>query len=415
MNNRINVAIIMYGYPLGVSVAIINTIQDLNRRGNHVSLFIDSSSYYSAPLRYNNKLFSLHIFQDSRSIPFKAVNKLCRIIRRYQLEQVQQVVPTNLFSYIKTYDSALKYYIEFVRARINNTYTHLMAFEFIGIAVANEVIEKQKLIYNSLELIRYELCPNNKMRGLKHLEKNSLPRVDYVLMANKERAIIFSTEYQYDMNKIKILPICGIGDSIIKRTSYFKKKFQISQNKTIVLYSTNFKPWAMCHEIIESMHSWPKDFVLVFHTWNQSCLKDDYFRTMLELAKDLPVYFSTDFVEHEDLPTLLASADLALLFYSPLYRPGDENFSEIAGSSNKLAEYLKATLPVIAYGGHSLNTLIELQKIGVYVNSPDNIGKALVEIIRNYNVYKEACIKYYNKQFRFETVFDVIYADLFLS
>ncbi len=407
------IGIVMYQYPLGVSTAIVNTIKELNQRGDKVILFIDEYSYYPAPLKYEHPLFSLAIFHDKRTFFCKVSNRIVREAHKFLSEVIFRKIADNINNYIKLYDTNLENYLKFVKLHINSSFTHLIAFELLGIAIAKEAVKTQKLIYYNLELLRYELCPDNRWRGIKKLEKNSLARVDHVIIPNAARAKAFSSENGYDVNRIEILPICNRGDSIIERTDYFRKKFSIPEDKLIVIYSTNIVSWAMCHEIIQSLHVWPKEFILVLHTWSKVSTKSKYYQDMVKLSKGLPVYFSTEFIDYDDLPFVLASADIALLFYSPYYRPGEENFEEIIASSNKLAEYLKATLPIIAHGVISLNDLVKSSKIGVYIDSLDKMHQALLEIKNNYDFYRRSCIECYNNQFRFDRLFDSIYKRIF--
>lgn len=405
------IGIVLYKYPLGISTAIVNTIKELNRRGNCVHLFIDEFTYLNAPLKYTHDLFCLNLFYSERSLAQKAIHKIIRESGKVLYERILKRVPSNIYEYAFIYDLHTLNYLRFLKLSVDESFTHLITFEFIGLAMADLIAMEQKLIYYNMELIRYELCPNNRMRSMKILEKKSISRLEHIIMPNIERAKVFSDEYGYDLDKIKILPICSVGDSLVKRTDYFRKKFKISKEKTIVLYSTNILPWAMCHEIVKSVHSWSKEFVLVLHGWDNIDTK--YYKDMKKFSQDLPVYFSTTYFDYDEFPSVLASADIALLFYSPFYRPGDENFSEIAGSSNKLAEYLKVSLPIIAHAGHSLKTFVESSNIGLFVDSIEDMPLALLKIKQDYDLYRTSCISFYNNHFRFDYLFDTIYEDIF--
>ncbi len=175
----------------------------------------------------------------------------------------------------------------------------------------------------------------------------------------------------------------------------------------MVLYAGNFMPWAQCVETIESMIGWPKDVVLVMHTWNQKSLESQYFEKMQKAALPYEVYFSSDFFTYDDLATALSSADLGLLFYEDI----DQNFNEIVFSSNKMAEYISAGLPVICSPFPSLQSFVSMTGVG-QSSSFHDLGKTIEHIRDNYSSHKSNVIKCYDKYFNFEKYFNAAFGHL---
>jgi glycosyltransferase involved in cell wall biosynthesis len=366
---------------------------------------MDENNYRQSPFKFSHDLYSMNLYSYKWTIPKRAYRKISTLLFNKLLKKV----PEEISDFGRTYDLELLYFLNFLRARIDNSFTHIVGVEAQGISIASEVSGEKRLIYYNMELLQRKSCPDAKWEGIKSAETKSLSKVDTVVIQNDKRAAVFASENVFDTGRIKVLPIFPIGECIIDRTDFFRKKFNISDNKYIILYAGNFHPWAMCLEIIKTVPNWGKEFVLIMHTWNKSATLTPYYRDMVRLAENLPVYFSTDAVGHDELPHALASADIGLLFYRPL----DENFTEIAGSSNKLAEYLRACLPVVTFSGSSLGDLIDTHKIGISVDSIEMLPNALQTIRNNYEIFRDSCVHCYYKHFSFEKHFADIYEDVF--
>lgn len=402
---RKKIAIIMYRYPLGVSTMIINTIKELVRRDDEVVLFIDENTYRQSPFEYKNELYSVHLCSPNWFFLWSAY----RVLGTFVFDKLVKKTFSGIISFSIACDLELLSFLHSLQSRVDNSFTHIIAIEPLGLALAAEVSKGGKIIYYDMELLQNKSCLNTKWKSIKKMELKSLTKVNSVVIQNAERARIFALENNFDINRIMILPIFADGGLVKERTDYFHKKFNIPDNKFCVIYAGNFQPWAMCHEIIRTVPNWSNEFVLIMHTWNKFSTYMKYFKDMVKLAKDLPIYFSTDPIPYEDLTYALASANIGLLFYRPL----DENFTEIAGSSNKFAEYLKACLPVVSLDSGSLGDFINLHGIGISIDSMDRLPEVLLKIKNNYGFYQNSCIRCYDERFSFSKFFDDIYKRLF--
>jgi len=260
----------------------------------------------------------------------------------------------------------------------------------------------EDLIYYNMELLDWSKenpLYKNKLT-LKKLEFEAIKSTTHVMITSPDRARIFCDINQFPKERISVLPIFPLHQESRTRTRYFRDKFSISDQCQIIIYSGNFMPWAMCLEIIKSMDTWPKNTVLVMHTWNKYALSSNYFRKMQNAAKNRPVFFSSDFICYDDLAPALSSADVGLLFYESL----DANFTEILFSSNKMAEYVAAGIPVICSSFPSLRCFVEEHGIGRSVDFFE-IGDALSQIQSENEKYRQNVDQCRRKYFEFEPYF----------
>jgi hypothetical protein len=394
----------MYQYPVGVSTMILNTVFELVGKGNEVALFMDEQTYTTATFDYSHPRFSLHLYPtEAHSIAYRALRK-----GKFLFGNLSGYVRANLAAYARAYDPQLPRFLAFLRLGISDEFTHIIGVEPLGIALAAQVVGDRKLLYYNMELLQEKSCPDARWKSIKAIERGSIEEVGAVVIQNDQRAAVFAKENNFDRNRIVLLPILPLGDCISGKTDGFRTKFGIQSDKCIVLYAGNFQPWALCHEIIQSVRQWDHDFVLVMHTWNRACLSTRYYKEMVELARNLPVCFSTEPVEYTDFPALVASADVGLMFYQAI----DENFTEIMSSSNKLAEYMKACLPIVVFEGGSLGDFVLSRRIGEGIRSFNNLSTSLRQIRRNYESYRRACKDCYEKELSFSKHFDQMWEEI---
>jgi glycosyltransferase involved in cell wall biosynthesis len=242
------------------------------------------------------------------------------------------------------------------------------------------------------------------------MEYRMIQSLDHVAITSPLRAGHFSDINDFDIEKIRVLPVAPIGEPIHKRSSFFREKFGIRDNSKIVLYMGNFEPWFMCLEIIETVKNWPQNFVLIMHTWNKSFLKTQYYGEMVNSAKGVPVYFSSDYIEYVELAAAISSADIGLMFYEAI----DANFSEILFSSNKFGEYLRAGLPIICSDFPSLKEFVEENGVGMAV-PVNELSFAVEQIGNKIDIMKKNAHLCYDEKIRFESFFARFYDQLFVD
>jgi len=149
------------------------------------------------------------------------------------------------------------------------------------------------------------------------------------------------------------------------------------------------------------MDNWPANAVLVMHTWNSAALSKPYFAKMSRAAAGRAVHFSDGYLRHEELAPALSSADIGLMFYEAI----DANFTEILFSSNKMAEYMAAGLPVICSPFPPLKKFVEEdERIGLGAEFAE-IGPAISRISANMESYRANVSSCRQRNFEFERHF----------
>jgi glycosyltransferase involved in cell wall biosynthesis len=396
------IAFILYNYPLLVSTSVINSIALLSK-DNEVSVI--TNEYLEDQNSCDPWLVKLIINPPGfyRSLPIRSIT--------YLFKKVSFLIPGWLPSLgWHLENSKLLVFSHWLHKWLSShNYDIFMPVECMSlIALDKAGKSKSNVIYYNMELLDWEKenpVFRNKLY-LKNLEFNAIKSISHAMITSPDRARIFCEINRFPKNRVSSLPVLPLRQQSGMRTRYFRDKFVIPENCLLVIYSGNFVSWAMCLEIIKSMDSWPENSTLVMHTWNKASLMSEYFKNMQEAAENRRVFFSSDFLCHKDLAPALSSADIGLMFYEAL----DANFTEILFSSNKMAEYLAAGIPVICSAFPSLQKFVDEHGIGKSVEIRE-IGCALSQIHSDMEKYRKDVDRCRRDYFEFEPHFYVAFSE----
>jgi glycosyltransferase involved in cell wall biosynthesis len=289
------------------------------------------------------------------------------------------------------------------RRCVRRNYDILIPIEcFSLIAVDASGQMERDVIYYNMELLDWSaenpLYVDKPV--LKALESRALLGVRHVMITSPERGKIFAGINSFPPARISALPVAPLRRPPRARSRYFRERFAIPDDRLILVYSGNFAPWAKCVEIIDGMGNWPANAVLVMHTWNGAAMSSAYFAQMREAAASKAVHFSSEFLLYDDLAPALSSAEIGLMFYEAI----DANLTEILFSSNKMAEYMAAGLPIICSPFPSLADFVHGERIG-FTAGLDGIGPAASRIAADLETYRASVAECRRRHFEFERYF----------
>lgn len=401
MKNK-KIAFILYNYPLGVSTMLINTIA-LLKQDNDVTVFLNDNQLQYIPCE--SWLSDLCILLPTQWLP---KNKFLRFFFMIINKGKRLLLINKFLSWEKKNSQVFRFANKLKKEFSKKNYDILIPVESFSLIAVNAAHDDHaNIVYFDMELLDWGTVNplyHDKIE-LKKRQHLALQNVRHVMITSPERADLFAEINNFDAHHISVLPVVPIKKAIEKKSSYFRDKFALSNDKVIVIYMGNFMPWAQCIEIINSIDQWPDNAVLIMHTYNRQMLASDYFNKMQKAAYGRPVFFSSEYLLYGELANALTSADVGLLFYESI----DFNFTEICFSSNKMSEYVAAGLPIITSPFPSLKNFVEKQGIGKAVPF-EKIGDALREILINQESYQQNVKKCADTFFSFEEYFHAAWA-----
>jgi glycosyltransferase involved in cell wall biosynthesis len=242
-----------------------------------------------------------------------------------------------------------------------------------------------------------ELYPSRELRSLpwrvaKTLERWANRRAALTLIQDQLRAGLIIEDNGIAPQTILHFPCAPHGGPLRQPSDWLRRKFSLGPDKRIILYAGNlFAGYAPTLDLLRAAQHWPADWVLVLHA-NYSTGEERRLVQFRQADATGRVLFSLAPVPHDELSRLVASADVGLA----LYKGSDANVLNLGLSSGKLAEYLRAGLPVVVSDNPGLRDLVEEHRCGRWVKRADELREALQEIFSDYAGYRERSFETFN-------------------
>jgi glycosyltransferase involved in cell wall biosynthesis len=316
--------------------------------------------------------------------------------------------------------SLLKFILKSQRYIEECNYSALIGIDAYGLILGGLLSKRSKapLVYYSLEILSSKfnyitLIQKNVFERtlyrvhnyfLKLFERKFQKTVKFTVVQDQNRWTLLKginkINYPMDVIFVPNSPF-GIGkDEQLTASGYLLSKFGI-ENKIVVLYAGSLGEWTGIDSILSHVYSWPKDTLFLVHgRGNKPFIQ--------KLQKRIPLYpnvmLSLDHLEETEYVKLIKAAHIGFVWYSD---KDDPNVFTIGAASGKLFYYLKYGLPVISNKWPGLVDIIEGGKAGICVDSEENIGSSVAEIMSNYEYYSQNA-KFCFEQYEFGNHFEKV-------
>lgn len=371
-------ALLVCEYPLGTSTILINLVHMLAHGGAQVDIYTDENSL-SPPYAPTEAGVRLIAQPKLSSLPL-------RVLRRLRREGWKRGLGLSHDAQVARLSPEWAEFGLWVARQMAHApaYDAVFFASYPALFSAHHLSTALRRVYLNLELLdnsdgQQEYIDKALCRSLEHAQ---LPHVERILSTSPRRAEILQQVTGLPAERIRVLPVLPLAGIKPPKGDFFRKKFGISDDVRIVLYSGGIGSWGLHREIVETVFRWPQKVALVVHTWAPNSLENEYGLRLQAGAQGLPVHFSTEPLAYDKLITAIASADVGLAFYASL----DQNMSEILFSSNKIAEYLRCGLPVICSDHPSLKNFFDQHRAG-FATPVEGIPQALETLFGDYPKY----------------------------
>lgn len=261
------------------------------------------------------------------------------------------------------------------------------------------------LAYHSLEIqVRDEITVKGEMR-LKRREIELSRLAEFVIIQDVERAGILSVENGIPLDRFVFAPNAPVGPAHRDDSAKcWHEMFSLPSTAKVLLHAGDIGVWTGIDGIVRSAAQLPKDWVLVLHTKYDTGISSRV-AALMEIADDSKVFFSLKPVPRRIYGSLVDSADAGVVFYVPTPTSSYTmtNIRVIGLSSGKVANYLRAGLPVIANSECTLGPLAEAEGFGVCVDSGSEIGLAVERIATDYNAFSDRAGEFFDSALDFRS------------
>ncbi len=267
------------------------------------------------------------------------------------------------------------------------------------------------LAFWSFELLFADEIQEKQGKRLKEKEIEACKAIQFAIIQDKWRSRALIEEDGLASEKILYVPNSQRGAARRQKSDYIYQRYHIEPDRKIVLYAGMIGKWTMSVELVQAAASWPEEYLLVMqsHMAREKYWAQDYLDEIVRLTDPARVILSFDPVPASDYQTLVDSAAVGLVFYSP-QTSGDttqgKNVLLMGLSSGKMGGFLQSGLPIIVNKAViGPKELVQQYRCGICVDTPDQIGEAINTVFRDYNEYSSNAIRCFDQEWELETHF----------
>lgn len=240
----------------------------------------------------------------------------------------------------------------------------------------HRLITRTPVVFFSFEIM-FESETSSRYKNLER-EASQFVRKWYV--QDDVRARLLHIENGLDLSRRVLLPLSSSGVGVPANIR-LRDKIGVPIGKNVALIMGSISSWSMTREIVQSVATWPNDWVLIIH--------DRYGRTLGELSalgiestdlvKD-KIYLSCECSSNiDDMGEILAGVAIGLAFYRADYKTPctGKNLEYIGLASGKISTFLRYGVPVILNEIGSYSELAIQHGFGYVVKDANDISMAL--------------------------------------
>ena len=416
MNKCKRVALfIMYDDIESRSSTIIYFIRSLAEEGYAIDIF--SASRYKEISEQGFKNINFYSYSDfAKDNKTKIIKQMLNfnlikssLLKLYHLVKLHGIKAGILYSMFLSNDLQFLY-LDHINSIIKNReYICFVGIEKPGLIMADLAnYNKIPLIYYSLELC-YSLFPGIhgfKLNIVKKLEVIAHHNAIATIIQDKERAKVLFEYNKISENEQEILclPVSMLGSSFKERTDFLYETLGIPRDKKILLQLGMIGSRRMSVEIAKSAQNWPDDWVLVMH----GTFYEGTEHQIRKLNKKGNIFLSEKKVPFGDIPKVVASAHIGLVFYKNLIDSNYYNNYYVGSASGQLAHHLQCGIPIITLNIPSLRRVVDEFQCGLTVDEVGSIAESAKIIFNNYEFFRENAAKCFEARYRFEKYFENI-------
>lgn len=284
-------------------------------------------------------------------------------------------------------------------------YDLIIGVDSLGIIRASTYAKRFNLplVYLSFEIFFRDELSTQKEIEEKDRETAASRSADLVVIQDSRRGNLLSAENNLSLNKFEYLPVSPDGFRCDGESDYLRRRFNISEDRTVVLQSGSLAEWTCAGELIESVAKWPEGFILVIHIPYESKQSEPYVQAIRRA--ELPnVFLTTGALPTEEYEKMVDSAHIGLVLYKPVpsSRYVQKNIEHIGLASGKFSFYMKYGIPVISFAQKEYDRLLRNYAFGENIDAFDDMPQALRRVRSHYDHYRTEASRLFSEKLDFD-------------
>jgi len=294
-------------------------------------------------------------------------------------------------------------------------YRCLIGVEKFGLVWAGAVAQEFKipLVYYSLELYTQEYFTPRLLREfpgfasrwfrrLKRLEQKYHQQCQATIVQDADRKQVLLRDNRIDVDqRCFFVPVSLLGSPSCEKKDLWRSRWGIPQNTRVLLYFGLMRVRRYALDLVRLAQTFPEDWMLVMHG---HAPEPDMLRALHLCNTHNRAIISTTLVPSSEIDTLIASADIGLVFYS------NETKNEFltGKSSEKVALYARAGVPMIAFDYPSFVEVFSKYRCGRCISRIAEIEEHAKAIFADYERYRQGALLAYVEVYEFAKHFSAV-------
>ena len=263
-------------------------------------------------------------------------------------------------------------------------YDYCIGIESAGMLLADVAATEigAPLGYQSLELYREGepgIWTNQEAVALRGLLAPIVAKLDLFMIQDRFREEVFFQDFdRWTRPATLYMPVAMPAVTFKAKPSYWHELFALPSSTRVVLYFGQLVKNRFVDRMIQAAQKFPGDLALVVHGPPSGEVEE-----LQQLDKNRRVFFSVRVVPNDLIPTLVASADLGLVFYR-----NDKVNDYLTGmSSTKMAAYMQCGIPVVCSDYPTFRLVTERYHCGIGIDDYEQLPLAVNAIFSDYRTF----------------------------
>ena len=218
------------------------------------------------------------------------------------------------------------------------------------------------------------------------------------------RAKLLELENNLNLNSSFLLPV-STKKPLKKQTEYcLRDTLGINKEFKVAIMMGSMAEFTMIHEIIDSVNSWPANWVLILHDRNKIDSKITKKLEFKNLINKKIFLSNLSCLQFDELGFILKGIDVGIAFYKPCpnSKYTGKNIENIGLASGKISTYLSYSIPVIINQIGQYNNFLSEIQFGYDVKTITEIPEALNYINHNMELLKNNANNFFENNLSFE-------------
>lgn len=253
-------------------------------------------------------------------------------------------------------------------------------------------------------------------KRFKEIERNSVCQIKHWFVQDEVRKQCLINEDYLSEDNCITLPVASAGLG-----TFYKQRLRddiggIAGEKKVAILIGTIADWTMAKEIVESVPTWPDNWVLIVHNrygdTRKALSKLKVDPSFLSAKNIFISNYPSDMVD--DMGYILNGVSAGITFYKPNFKNHflGNNLRYMGLSSGKINTCLRYGVPVIMNNIGLYSMLATEKKIGFVASSPMEIGKALEMLELNETEYRNGAIDFFSSTLDFNNFRQLVWGKI---